>query len=153
MHSTVMLLKHMFGKCYTLFSWRIQRGEGGKENTDDWGRPGLFVRSHNAQPPLKKWLSETRTQTPPHPLGAKRFARPLSFPHYPPQGKEGGEKYLFPDSRKMPGTVSLPFKPKNSPAFATLFPRGRCRTVRARGAHGSMFLGWLPNLYPVEWPP
>ena len=27
------------------------------------------------------------------------------------------------------------------------------RTVRARCAHGSMFLGWLPNLYPVEWPP
>ena len=30
---------------------------------------------------------------------------------------------------------------------------GRCRTVRARCAHGSMFLGWWPNLYPVEWPP
>ena len=27
------------------------------------------------------------------------------------------------------------------------------RTVCARCAHGSMFLGWLPNLYPVEWPP
>ena len=27
------------------------------------------------------------------------------------------------------------------------------RTVHARCAHGSMFLGWLPNLYPVEWPP
>ena len=25
--------------------------------------------------------------------------------------------------------------------------------VVARCAHGSMFLGWLPNLYPVEWPP
>ena len=35
--STVMSFKAMFGRCHTLF-WRIQRGEGGKEKTDDWGR-------------------------------------------------------------------------------------------------------------------
>ena len=35
------------------FFWRIQRGEGEKEKTYDWGRPGLLGRSRNAQPPYK----------------------------------------------------------------------------------------------------
>ena len=54
MRSTVMLLKHMFSRCYTLFFfWRIQRGEAGKDKADDWGCPSLLVRSRNAQPPYK----------------------------------------------------------------------------------------------------
>ena len=31
--------------------------------------------------------------------------------------------------------------------------RGSCRTVRARCAHGRMFLEYAPSFYPVEQPP
>ena len=40
--------------------------------------------------------------------------------------------------------------------LANFAPQGAlshgARTVRARCAHGSMFLGWLPNLYPLNGP-
>ena len=44
--------KFMSGRCYTLL-WMIQGGEGGKEKTEDWGRPGLLLKSRDAQPPYK----------------------------------------------------------------------------------------------------
>ena len=44
---------------------------------------------------------------------------------------------------------------------STETPKGDSSTLASGGVvarcawcvHGSMFLGWLPNLYPVEWPP
>ena len=65
--------------------------------------------------PLIKWAKRNTHSNPPHPLGAKRFKQPLSFPHSHPQGKEGGKKYLFSDTGKMPDIVSSPFK-VHSPA-------------------------------------